>query len=121
MQVRVSGLQGLASGEALVFEFERDGERRQGFVLRHGESFFAYHNRCPHWGVDLDMGEGRFFSSLTEMIFCSSHGALFEVSSGYCVMGPCVGSSLERFELTRDGDGDQATVTIADDDPDPRW
>jgi nitrite reductase/ring-hydroxylating ferredoxin subunit len=121
VQVRVSGLSRLADGEALVFPFERDGERREGFVLRRDDDYFAYHNRCPHWGVDLDMGERRFYSSLSHMIFCSSHGALFDVASGYCVVGPCVGSSLETFELALDRDGDAAVVTIADIDPDPRY
>lgn len=120
MKVRVTGLAALTHGEALVFEFERDRERREGFVLRVGDELFAYHNRCPHWGVDLDMGERRFFSGLTERIFCSSHGALFEPRSGYCEAGPCVGRELERFELELDGE-DAAQVTIADIDPDPRW
>ncbi len=120
MRVRITGLAALAHGAAQKFEFERDGERREGFVLRFGTELFAYHNRCPHWGVDLDMGDGRFFSSLTNRIFCSSHGALFVPSTGYCELGPCVGSSLEAFGLELDDDGDGAWVTIADVDPDPR-
>lgn len=119
MQLRVSGLGGLAHGQALEFEFERGGEVRRGFVLRHGDAFFAYHNRCPHWGVDLDMGEGRFYSALTDRIVCSSHGALFVIESGYCDAGPCVGFGLEQFEITVEGD--HAIIAIADLDPDPRW
>lgn len=121
MQIRIVGLASLASGQALEFEFEREGERREGFVLRHGSELSAFHNRCPHMGVDLDMGEGRFYSALTERIFCSFHGALFEPSTGECVLGPCVGDSLERFELELDDDEDGATITIADVDPNPRW
>lgn len=122
MQLRVTGIAALEPGGALVFEFERDGERREGVVLRRGDAYMAFHNRCPHWGVDLDMGERQFLSKLSDMIFCSSHGALFEFGSGYCIAGPCVGSSLECFELTRDpDDADAATVTIADIDPDPRY
>lgn len=120
MEVRVEGIAALAHGEARVFAFERESETREGFVLRYREQLFAYHNRCPHWGVDLDMGEGKFYSQLNERIFCSSHGALFSPESGYCEAGPCVGDSLERFELRAEGE-DAVVVTIADVDPSPRW
>ncbi len=120
MEVQVSGVAALEHGEACVFRFEREGESREGFVLRVAEELVAYHNRCPHWGVDLDMGEGQFFSKLNQRIICSSHGALFSPRSGYCEAGPCVGDSLERFELRREAD-DVVVVTIADVDPNPRW
>lgn len=119
MKLRVSGVDSLVHGQARKFGFERDGEAREGFVLRSGAELVAYHNRCPHWGVDLDMGEGRFYSELTDRIFCSSHGALFVPSSGYCDAGPCAGERLERFEV--EIDGPDAVITIADIDPDPRW
>lgn len=118
MEIRVAGVAELALGQARKFNFEREGQRQEGFILRVGSGLVAYHNRCPHWGVDLDMGEGRFYSELTERIFCSSHGALFVPSTGYCDAGPCAGDSLERFELTLDGA--DAVLTIADIDPDPR-
>jgi nitrite reductase/ring-hydroxylating ferredoxin subunit len=118
VQVRVAAITALACGEARKFEFEREGQRQEGFILRIATGFVAYHNRCPHWGVDLDMGEGRFYSGLTDRIFCSSHGALFVPSTGYCDAGPCAGDSLERFEIKMDGA--DAVLTIADVDPDPR-
>lgn len=118
MQIRVTNVTELGEGQARKFQFEREGQRQEGFVLRTASGFVAYHNRCPHWGVDLDMGEGRFYSALTDRIFCSSHGALFVPSTGYCDAGPCAGDSLERFELTLDGS--DAVLTIADVDPDPR-
>ena len=119
MELRVEGVGALSHGEALKFEFEREGETREGFVLRYNDELVAYHNRCPHWGVDLDMGEGRFYSSLNDRIFCSSHGALFAISTGYCEAGPCVGDQLERFGLRREAEA--AVVTIDDLDPSPRW
>ena len=120
MELRVTGVAALAHGQALKFEFEREGETREGFVLRRGDELFAYHNRCPHWGVDLDMGEGKFYSELSERIFCSSHGAIFDIETGLCVLGPCVGDSLECFGLSLEAE-DVALVTIADEDPSPRW
>ena len=102
--IRVAAVASLELGEARKFTFDRDGEQREGFVLRHGEGLSAFHNRCPHWGVDLDMGEGRFYSFVVERIFCSSHGALFNAVTGDCEAGPCAGSGLERFALTLEGD-----------------
>jgi nitrite reductase/ring-hydroxylating ferredoxin subunit len=110
VEVRVADVAELALGEARKFAFERDGEQQEGFVLRHASGLFAYHNRCPHWQVDLDMGEGRFYSAVVDRIFCSSHGALFEPTTGYCDAGPCVGEALERFELRVEGTA--AVVTI---------
>lgn len=110
IEVRVPSVDELADGEARKFTFERGGETCEGFVLRHRDGLFAYRNRCPHWGVDLDMGEGRFFSQITDRIFCTNHGALFQPHTGYCDAGPCAGKSLERFELRRDGTDVLVTV-----------
>ena len=118
MQVRVAGITELVQGQARKFAFEREGQTQEGFILRTADGLVAYHNRCPHWGVDLDMGEGRFYSALTDRIVCSSHGALFRIDTGFCDAGPCAGDSLERFEL--EPTGDEVLVTIADVDPDPR-
>jgi len=48
-------------------------------------------------------------------LVCSTHGALFEPGTGYCVAGPCRGASLERLDVReRDGRvvlaGDAATT-----------
>ena len=104
MQLRISGVAALTHGQALKFEFQRDGETREGFVLRRGDDLFAYHNRCPHWGVDLDMGNGRFYAAKVDRIYCRNHGALFRVHDGYCDAGPCASESLERFECRVEGD-----------------
>ena len=37
-------------------------------------------------------------------LVCSTHGAMFEPGTGYCVAGPCRGASLERVEV-RESDG----------------
>ncbi|NVB39719.1 Rieske 2Fe-2S domain-containing protein [Pseudenhygromyxa sp. WMMC2535] len=103
-QIRVEAVASLAIGEVRVFDFERDGEAFEGFVVRHQGGLSAFLNRCPHWNVDLDMGERRFYSRVVGRIFCVNHGALFEPSSGYCESGPCLGASLERFELRLEGE-----------------
>lgn len=98
-ELRLEGLQGLAPGEARKFSFRRGGEDLEGFVMRHDDGLFAYVNRCPHWGVDLDMGDGHFYAPKVDRIYCKNHGALFQPRTGLCDDGPCAGLSLESLGL----------------------
>ncbi len=38
-------------------------------------------------------------------IFCSAHGAQFDVESGKCIQGPCLGQSLQRPDVYLAEDG----------------
>ena len=81
--------------------FAIGGEQRllRGFVVRVGEAVYGYVNRCPHAGHPLDLLPGRFLTPDTTLILCSSHGALFEKRTGYCVAGPCAGRALTPVAL----------------------
>jgi nitrite reductase/ring-hydroxylating ferredoxin subunit len=104
-RLRIVGAAQLAIGDSQEFELERnDGEVLRGFVLRHPLGFFAYLNRCPHWAVDLDLGDGRFYAADIDRIYCKNHGALFRVADGVCDHGPCFGEALEPFSVELDGD-----------------
>jgi nitrite reductase/ring-hydroxylating ferredoxin subunit len=94
----------LGVGEARTFAFDRGGHPEQGFLLRLATGFVAYVNRCPHWHVDLDYGEGRFYDAELDRIFCTTHGALFVPQTGRCDAGPCVGESLEPVTVVITGD-----------------
>ena len=75
-----------------------------GFAVRHCGAVRAYVNRCPHAGTELDWNPGLFFDETGLYFQCSTHGALFEPSSGHCVAGPCRGASLEPLGVgERDG------------------
>jgi nitrite reductase/ring-hydroxylating ferredoxin subunit len=71
----------------------------RGFVVRAGAEVRGYVNRCPHAGHPLDLIPGRFLTADGSLILCSSHGALFEKATGFCVAGPCAGRTLVRVEL----------------------
>jgi nitrite reductase/ring-hydroxylating ferredoxin subunit len=103
-RLRVMGAARVAVGESSRFAFERNGERLEGFVLRHEVGLFAYLNRCPHWAVDLDLGDGRFYAADIDRIYCKNHGALFRVPDGVCDHGPCLDRALESFAVELDGD-----------------
>ncbi|HET7544678.1 MAG TPA: Rieske 2Fe-2S domain-containing protein [Polyangiaceae bacterium] len=104
-RVRVGGAARLAAGQSRTFEIEHDGQRVPGFLLRHASAgLVAYLNRCPHWSVDLDLGDERFYAEDIDRIYCKNHGALFRVSDGVCDHGPCLGQSLVRCEVELEGD-----------------
>ena len=75
------------------------------FVVRKGHNAYAYVNRCPHAGHELNWQPDRFLTSEGDLILCQSHGARFTISEGLCILGPCPGASLIPVELVeRDGD-----------------
>ena len=92
----------LAEGGAGV-RFEL-ATRSPAFVIRHHGKPRAFVNRCPHAGTELDWQPGEFFEETGLYLICSTHGALFEPGSGFCVAGPCRGASLEPLAI-RERDG----------------
>jgi len=104
VRLRILGAGQLAPGESLTFELERAGETLPAFVLRHDAGLFAYLNRCPHWAVDLDLGDGRFYAEDVDRIYCKNHGALFRVADGVCDHGPCLGQALQALQVTAEGE-----------------
>jgi len=86
----------------------------RGFLVRRGNAVQAYVNHCPHQGHPLNLRPDGFLTCDGSLIACSSHGALFELTTGYCVAGPCAGQSLSsipvRIEagLVMLGDGAEA-------------
>jgi nitrite reductase/ring-hydroxylating ferredoxin subunit len=108
--VRVEGVTRLENGESQRFHFTRGKLPEEGFVLRYDDALYAFANSCPHWSVDLDYGTGEFYEPELDRLVCKNHGALFHPQTGFCDWGPCTGHSLERFDVS--ADGDDALVSI---------
>ena len=89
----------LDSGAARAFTIGSGDWPLRGFVLRVGRAVCGYVNRCPHAGHPLNLLPERFLSADGTLIVCSSHGALFEKGTGYCVAGPCAGRALTAVQL----------------------
>lgn len=102
-RVVVEGAALLPPGESRVVSVEIRGRTREAFVLRTEGGFTAFLNECPHWAVELDLGDGHFYDEAIGRIYCKNHGALFHPVTGLCETGPCLGRSLERFETEVDG------------------
>ena len=99
-------------GDSRTFVLEQGAERLPGFLLCHASAgLVAYLNRCPHWLIDLDLGDGRFYAEDIDRIYCKNHGALFRVLDGVCDHGPCLGKALVRCQVELDGD--DAWVSLA--------
>ncbi len=62
-------------------------------VKKHG-TVYVYLNRCPHLSIALDWAPDSFLDSEGLYIHCANHGAFFEIDTGNCIMGPCLGEAL---------------------------
>jgi len=90
----------LAAGGVRAFTIGGGDWPLKGFVVRAGAHLRGYVNRCPHAGHPLNLLPDRFLTPDGSLLLCSSHGALFEKLTGYCVAGPCAGRSLTPVALT---------------------
>ncbi len=76
----------------------------KGFVIRQGDDIFAYQNFCMHLGHPLNWKPDSFLTRDCANIICSSHGAIYEISTGLCIVGPCFGKKLRMLPIEiRDG------------------
>ena len=70
------------------------------FAVKKDEQVFLYFNRCPHLGTPLEWEENRFLDADGALIQCSTHGALFQIDDGHCLVGPCKGKYLQAIPFT---------------------
>lgn len=69
-------------------------------VVEKNKVRYAYVNSCPHQFIPLEIFPGYFFTEDGKHLICSGHGALFEPDTGKCVLGPCLGDSLQPLAIT---------------------
>ena len=55
--------------------------------------------------VAVEYLENQFLDQDQEYIQCSTHGALFNVETGECISGPCLGEFLNKVEIKVHSDG----------------
>ena len=84
----------IGDGDARGFDIALGEESLAIVCVRQGENVFAYKNSCPHTGINLEWLPDQFLDNERQYFVCSTHGALFEIDTGYCVSGPCHGDSL---------------------------
>jgi len=72
------------------------------FVVHKNGQFHAYTNSCPHTGASLDWQENQFLDMDNAFIQCSTHDARFDIETGRCIAGPCVGDYLTIIDISID-------------------
>jgi nitrite reductase/ring-hydroxylating ferredoxin subunit len=92
-------LDDLQPGAARGFAIGTGDWPLRGLVVRLNNDVHGYINRCPHVGHPLNLRPHQFLTADSTLILCSSHGALFEKATGYCVAGPCAGRQLHPVPL----------------------
>lgn len=101
---KLCDLADLNDGEAKALVARVDGRQRNIFIVRKGDTVHGYFNWCPHAQDFLDQIHGQFFNKDKTLLRCGKHGALFDIDSGACVLGPAEGQSLVRVPVAvRDG------------------
>lgn len=69
------------------------------FGVKNKEGIYFYMNQCPHLGLPLEWQADQFLTNDKSMIQCATHGALFELDTGECVLGPCQGEHLTLLDI----------------------
>jgi len=112
-RIRLCRLTEIPDGTARGFVIEDGSERGLDlFVFRNGERAIAWRNECPHQGTPLETFPDRFLTRDGRAYLCTTHGAQFRLTDGYCFKGPCEGKKLRALRLHRDGE--ELLVELAD-------
>lgn len=95
-------MEDIEDGSAKELSYRSGSDIYDLFIQRQGNEVFAYLNSCPHTGVPLNMEAGKFMEKSGRYLMCHTHGALFQLSDGLCVAGPCNGAFLQAVDITVD-------------------
>ncbi|MDX1693818.1 MAG: Rieske (2Fe-2S) protein [Ketobacteraceae bacterium] len=90
------------------------GHQQLVAVKKSGE-IYVYVNSCPHIGITLEFKPDEFLDLKKQFIQCANHGALFEIDTGDCISGPCIGQALKPVPVSVDNN----QVKIVGDIPPP--
>lgn len=86
------------------FTYKSPG-RDKLFVVKHQGRLHAWLNDCPHWpGSPMAWRRDAYLNRDATRIVCSGHGAEFEIHTGRCTHGPCLGDSLQPVKLDIDAE-----------------
>ena len=98
--VALGPLDQITDGRARNFVLQIGEAYFHGFVVRQGDRVHGYVDRCPHAGMPLAQELDDYLTPQGDLIVCAWHGALFRISSGLCIGGPCGGQSLTPWPVT---------------------
>lgn len=102
---RLCHLDDVPDGDARGFDPQACGQDSV-LVVRQGSHLHGYLDICPHYGdTPLPWRRHAYLNGARDKIVCAAHGALFDIATGACVSGPCLGQSLTPVRLQVEADG----------------
>lgn len=104
--IRLANVDDLTDPGALGFDPDAAGHDTL-FIVRRGAQLYAYRDACPHFGdTPMAWRKNAYLNGDGTRIVCHAHGAQFDIASGECLLGPCLGQRLEPVEIEVTSDGD---------------
>lgn len=92
----------LPEGEARGFDPWDEG-RDTVLVVRHQGELYGWRDACPHYGdTPMAWRKDAYLNGARTRIVCAAHGAQFDIATGVCTLGPCLGQGLQRVALQVD-------------------
>jgi nitrite reductase/ring-hydroxylating ferredoxin subunit len=103
--MRLCHIDHLPDGGSRGFDLNREGQDTV-FVVRQGPLLFAYRDACPHHDTPMAWRKDAYLDATGQYIVCAAHGARFDITTGLCTLGPCLGQSLTPVPLRMHDDGE---------------
>ncbi|QBE61846.1 Rieske (2Fe-2S) protein [Pseudoduganella lutea] len=81
--------------------FDPWGEGRDTIlVVRQGGRVHGWRDACPHYGdTPMAWRKDAYLNGDGTRIVCAAHGAQFDIATGICTLGPCLGQGLRAVAL----------------------
>jgi nitrite reductase/ring-hydroxylating ferredoxin subunit len=93
-------LDDLADGASRGFDPGRTGQDTV-LLVRRGATIHGWRDACPHHGgTPMAWRKDAYLNAARDRIVCAAHGAQFDIETGVCTLGPCLGQRLQPVELT---------------------
>lgn len=76
-------------------------------IVRRGNQVFGWRDLCPHYagGTPMAWKRDAYLNGAGTHIACHAHGAWFDIETGQCTKGPCLGKRLTKVPLIVDDEG----------------
>ena len=100
----VGPLAEVPEGYAREYRFGRGLSAFRMIVARHRGLVHAYLNLCPHMSLPLNDFADTHITADGQLLVCTRHFAQFDMQTGVCVAGACLGSELDRIAIHVDED-----------------
>jgi nitrite reductase/ring-hydroxylating ferredoxin subunit len=89
----------LAEGESRGFDPWNEGHDTV-LLVRYGGSVHGWRDACPHHGgTPMAWRKDAYLNADRTRIVCAAHGAEFDIETGVCTLGPCLGQRLQPLTL----------------------